>query len=89
MALPAAVVVSMPCWWLVKVQVDAGGRPLLQPEETRLGTYTEAVDLRRVVWHGDVEPAGKCRFVAEPAELLMLTPGDARLPAGPGVGSVP
>ncbi|MBI5544623.1 MAG: DEAD/DEAH box helicase [Deltaproteobacteria bacterium] len=49
-------------------------KALLNNQDERLGTYTEMVGLRRFVWHGDIEDAGKRAFVREPAELLMTTP---------------
>lgn len=47
---------------------------LLNNQEERLGTYADMVGLRRFVWHGDVADHDKCKFVKEPAEILMTTP---------------
>ncbi len=49
-------------------------KALLNNQAERLGMYTEMVGLRRFLWHGDVTPAQKSRFLKEPANLLMTTP---------------
>jgi ATP-dependent Lhr-like helicase len=49
-------------------------KALLNNQAERLGAYTEMVGLRRFLWHGDVTPAQKSRFLKEPATLLMTTP---------------
>lgn len=49
-------------------------KALLNNQAQRLGMYTEMVGLRRFLWHGDVTPAQKSRFLKEPATLLMTTP---------------
>jgi len=49
-------------------------KALLNNQAERLGRYTEMVGLRRFVWHGDVGPAARKRFLRAPATLLMTTP---------------
>jgi ATP-dependent Lhr-like helicase len=49
-------------------------KALLNNQAERLGRYTEMVGLRRAVWHGDVGPAARRAFAAEPTALLMTTP---------------
>lgn len=49
-------------------------KALLNNQAERLGRYTQMVALDRTVWHGDVGPGPRKRFLAEPTELLMTTP---------------
>lgn len=49
-------------------------KALLNNQAQRLGLYTEMVDLRRFVWHGDQKASAKNHFIKEPVELLMTTP---------------
>ena len=49
-------------------------KALLNNQADRLGRYTEMVGLDRMVWHGDVGPGPRRRFLKEPTELLMTTP---------------
>ncbi|TVQ93962.1 MAG: DEAD/DEAH box helicase, partial [Deltaproteobacteria bacterium] len=49
-------------------------KALLNNQAERLGTYTEMVGFRRMVWHGDVGAHARKSFLKEPAELLMTTP---------------
>jgi ATP-dependent helicase Lhr and Lhr-like helicase len=49
-------------------------KALLNNQAERLGVYTEMVDLRRTVWHGDINASARHRFLADPSELLMTTP---------------
>ena len=49
-------------------------KALLNNQADRLGLYTEMVGLERFLWHGDVGPAERKRFLDEPADLLMTTP---------------
>ena len=49
-------------------------KALLNNQAERLGRYTEMVGMRRTVWHGDVGPSQRKRFLREPTELLMTTP---------------
>jgi ATP-dependent Lhr-like helicase len=49
-------------------------KALLNNQEDRLSDYAEMVGLRAFVWHGDIGPPERRRFVEEPAELLLTTP---------------
>lgn len=49
-------------------------KALLNNQAERLGTYTEMVGLRRMVWHGDTTTSARKKFLKEPTELLMTTP---------------
>jgi ATP-dependent Lhr-like helicase len=49
-------------------------KALLNNQAERLGTYTQMVGLSRFLWHGDVMPSQKKRFIKEPDALLMTTP---------------
>ncbi len=49
-------------------------KALLNNQAQRLGLYTEMVGRDRFLWHGDVGPSARKRFVREPVDLLMTTP---------------
>lgn len=49
-------------------------RALLNNQEERLRQLTSLVGLRSFKWHGDVDAAHKKAFLADPAEVLMITP---------------
>jgi len=49
-------------------------KALLNNQSERLGLYTQMVGLDRFLWHGDITPAARSRFIREPAPLLMTTP---------------
>src|SRR5690606_32495687 len=49
-------------------------KALLNNQAERLGLYTEMVGRERFLWHGDVGPSERKRFLKEPADLLMTTP---------------
>ncbi|MCY7286526.1 MAG: DEAD/DEAH box helicase, partial [Cyanobacteria bacterium CAN_BIN43] len=49
-------------------------KALLNNQAERLGLYTEMVELRRFLWHGDVKNSAKKAFMKEPSALLMTTP---------------
>lgn len=49
-------------------------KALLNNQAERLKTYTEMVELRRFVWHGDIKASEKKAFIKEPVHILMTTP---------------
>ncbi|GDX78535.1 ATP-dependent helicase [Deltaproteobacteria bacterium] len=49
-------------------------RALLNNQEARLSRMAEAVGLRVGKWHGDVPAATRRAIVAEPPDVLMITP---------------
>ena len=61
-------------------------KALLNNQSERLGLYTEMVGLHHFVWHGDTTDHERRRFLREPAELLMTTPGVAGGHAGVAAG---
>ena len=49
-------------------------RALLNNQDSRLARMAEAVGLRVGKWHGDVSPGERKRLLAEPPDMLMITP---------------
>lgn len=68
-----AQLIENPTRWVGALYV-APIKALLNNQAERLGIYTEMVGLERFLWHGDITPSQKRRFIKEPAALLMTTP---------------
>lgn len=49
-------------------------RALLNNQEPRLAQLTAMVGATAFKWHGDVGPAARRRFLADPSQVLMTTP---------------
>ncbi len=49
-------------------------RALLNNQDGRLTRLAEAVGLKVGKWHGDVSPAERKRLLAEPPDMLLITP---------------
>ncbi|MCY1059701.1 DEAD/DEAH box helicase [Nannocystis sp. SCPEA4] len=49
-------------------------RALLNNQEARVQRYTGLLGRRAFVWHGDVGPGPRRRFLADPGDVLLTTP---------------
>jgi len=49
-------------------------RALLNNQEARLERYAGVLGRRVFKWHGDVSPGPRKRFLADPADILLITP---------------
>lgn len=61
-------------WRPVSVLYLSPIRALLNNQEARATRYAGLVGRRAFVWHGDIGPGPRRRFLADPADILLTTP---------------
>jgi ATP-dependent Lhr-like helicase len=71
---PALSAMDRGDWPPVSVLYLSPIRALLNNQEARASRYAGLLGRRAFVWHGDVGPAPRRRFLADPADILLTTP---------------
>jgi ATP-dependent Lhr-like helicase len=61
-------------WRPVSVLYLSPIRALLNNQEERIGRYAATIGRRVFKWHGDTAASAKKRFLAEPTDILLITP---------------
>lgn len=71
---PALSAMDTGDWGPISVLYLSPIRALLNNQEARIDRYTGLLGRRAFVWHGDVGPGPRRRFLADPADVLLTTP---------------
>lgn len=61
-------------WRPVSVLYLSPIRALLNNQEDRIGRYAGTIGRRVFKWHGDTSQSARKRFLAEPTDILLITP---------------
>ncbi|MBL9101048.1 MAG: DEAD/DEAH box helicase [Myxococcales bacterium] len=71
---PALSAMDSGDWPPVSVLYLSPIRALLNNQEARASRYAGLLGRRAFVWHGDIGPTPRRRFLADPADILLTTP---------------
>jgi ATP-dependent Lhr-like helicase len=71
---PALSAMDSGDWPPVSVLYLSPIRALLNNQEARVSRFTGLLGRRAFVWHGDIGPGPRRRFLADPADVLLTTP---------------